>query len=274
MDSFIHVNGGVVYLRHNTISEHQKTLLFIHGLGESGLCFKEVFDDKRFDQFNILVPDMLGYGRSSSANNGDHSFDSQVKRIWEVIEAQHVQNITVIGHSLGGDLTTLLCASDRKNLVKSYINIEGDITQYDVFISRKAVEAEQEGRFYQWFYDDFMNKQVLDEWGSKYESCRRYYASLQFCRPDAFLQNAQEIIYRNTLLPGKYKSEIGKIYLSLSPSIPCLYCYGTESVSSDTQAFLAEHKLKYEEFTGAFHWLMIDQADIFYSLLLEFISSR
>ena len=33
------------YIRHNEITPGRMTLLFLHGLGESGQCFQEAFDD-------------------------------------------------------------------------------------------------------------------------------------------------------------------------------------------------------------------------------------
>ena len=70
--------------------------------------------------------------------------------------------------------------------------------------------------------------------------------------------------------PGKYKSETGRIYCSLS--IPKVFCYGTESVSSGTIDFLKENNLEYQVFDDAFHWLMTDKTNEFYSFLYEFIS--
>ena len=78
-------------------------------------------------------------------------------------------------------------------------------------------------------------------------------------------------INTNTALPGKDRSETGRIYCSLS--IPKVFCYGTESASSGTIDFLKENNLEYEAFNEAFHWPMIDKAREFYSFLYEFISN-
>ena len=72
-------------------------------------------------------------------------------------------------------------------------------------------------------------------------------------------------------MPGKDRSETGRIYCSLS--IPKVFCYGTESASSGTIDFLKENNLEYEAFNEAFHWPMIDKAREFYSFLYEFISN-
>jgi hypothetical protein len=171
---------------------------------------------------------------------------------------------------MGGDIATLLCASDKKNKIIKFVNIEGNITQYDLFISQEAVKAAEDGDFTHWFHNEFMKEKVCEDWGQKYPSCKRYHSSLRYCRTDAFLTNARELCQRNTALSGKYRSKTGRIYCSLS--IPKVFCYGTESVSSGTIDFLKENELEYQVFEDAFHWLMIDKANGFYSFLYEFVS--
>jgi len=257
-------------IRHNEILPGRITLLFLHGLGESGQCFQEVFEDGRFDNCNIVIPDLIGYGKSSESADGDYRIETHIEKLWKIIADLEIHDLIVIGHSMGGDIATFLCASDRKNIIKKFVNIEGNITQYDLFISREAVKAAEGGNFTHWFHDEFMTATVLENWGQKYSSCRRYHSSLHDCRPEAFLANARELFNKNTELPGKHKSETGRIYCSLP--ILKVFCYGTESISSGTVDFLDENELEYKAFDNSFHWPMIDRANEFYSFLYEFVS--
>ncbi len=258
------------YIRHNEIIPDRTSLLFLHGLGESGQCFLEVFEDRRFDNCNIIVPDLIGYGKSSESVNGDYGFETYIGKLWKIIDYFKIPDLIVIGHSMGADIATFLCASDKDNKIVKFINIEGNITQYDLIISQEAVNAAEAGNFTHWFHDEFMTAKVLEDWGQKYPSCQRYYSSLRDCNPEAFLANARELCQRNTALPGKYRSETGRIYCLLS--MPKVFCYGTESISSGTVDFLKENELEYKAFDGAFHWLMIDKAREFYSFLFELVS--
>jgi pimeloyl-ACP methyl ester carboxylesterase len=280
-ESYIRLSSEeIIFLRHNKLKKGKKTLLFVHGLGESGLCFQEVFSDSRFDDFNLLVPDMIGYGRSSCASNSRYCFDLQVQRLWQLVEHFYatfdINELVLIGHSLGGDLTTLFCREylDKK-IIKQYINIEGDITPHELFFSGQAENAFDRGGFAgfeTWLREEFANK-VYDEYARKFgDSLQRYYASLRFCRPEAFLQNAKELCLRNRKFPGeKIQSEIGKIYLSISEKIPAVFCYGTESLKPETIRFLEENNVNHEAFEGAGHWVMIDKKEEFYDFLYNFI---
>ena len=268
-EAYFKIGKEHLFYRSNEILPKRKTLVFIHGLGESGLCFREVFDDDRFQEFNLIIPDMIGYGRSSKSETGDYSFKSQIERLKKMLYRLETDALILVGHSMGGDITTLFCKADRKNIVKGYVNVEGDITQFDVFISNHAVAAYKENRFYEWFHNDFMNTRIYRALGRRYQSGRRYYASLSFCRLEAFLSNAQEVVKRNTSLKGKFTSEIGEIYSKLT--IPRIYCYGTESIPVETVSFLEANGLRSKAFEGAGHWLMIDKAKEFYDFLYSFL---
>jgi pimeloyl-ACP methyl ester carboxylesterase len=269
MDSFLSLLGNQIFIRENRRHPGRKTLFFIHGLGESSLCFKEVLEYDRFDKFNIVIPDMIGYGKSSSAHSKDYSFRTQMRTLWEMICRLGLTNITLIGHSLGGVIGTLMCRDDSAGLIEKFVNIEGNLTQHELFISGQAFQAEARGEFHSWFSEIFLKSVVYKEWGTKYESCRRYFASLNFCDKDAFLKNAQELYAMSRKLNDRYQSEIGEIYCSLS--IPKMYCYGTESANPRTIKFLKENSLDYLVFENAFHWLMIDHKEKFYDFLYDFV---
>jgi len=154
-ESFVKIGNEHIFLRHSKIIPYKLTLLFVHGIGESGLCFKEALEDERFGKYNILIPDLVGYGRSSESKSGDNSFGSQIDMLFYLIKYFELNDVVLLGHSMGGDITTLLCSRDKYGKISKYINIEGDLTQHDLFVSSKAVEADRENRFPEWFENFF-----------------------------------------------------------------------------------------------------------------------
>ncbi len=268
-EAFFKTGDELLYVRHNDPGPERRTLLFIHGLGDSGLSFEDVFDDARFDGFNLVVPDLVGYGRSSGCprQNG-YGFESHIARLWDLIRAWNLPPLTVIGHSMGGDLSTLLCRSDTGGVIEGFVNIEGVLTQFDLFISGRAVKADREGRFDPWFRK-FVDKTVYEDYG-RLRSGRLYHASLCFCRPRAFIENAIEIVARNSSLSGHYQSEIGRIYCSLG--IHRVFCHGTDSLRKETLQFIEENNLKVRAFERTGHCPMTDRTEEFYEFLSRFVS--
>ncbi len=271
-ESYLKIGDEYLYYRYNEMRPDRKSILFVHGLGDSGLSFEDAFNDKRFNNYNLIVPDFIGYGRSSgAADKKRYSYDLHVKRLWKLIRKLKLDNLIVVGHSMGGDLTTLLCHSDKAGIIKKYVNIEGDITQFDQTISRAAVQANKGGRFDRWFELGLKKRIVFDGLGHL-RSGRIYFASLSFCRPEALLENAIELVKRNTCLDGKFKSEIGKIYKELT--IPRVFCYGTDSLSKESLEFLKQNNLETKAFEGIGHCPMTDCSDKFYSFLYKFIQTN
>ena len=109
----------------------------------------------------------------------------------------------------------------------------------------------------------------MKKWGRKWASCRRYYASLQFTQPEIFLANAKEMYENNRKLPGTLSSGIGLSYCRLK--IPKVFCWGNLSLSKATRKYIRAESIENREFRQAFHWLMVDRPQEFYTFLAEFI---
>jgi pimeloyl-ACP methyl ester carboxylesterase len=212
---YIKIEEGTVHMVFRWEGNSRPTLLFVHGLGESGLSFRESLRKEYLMHINMIVPDLLGCGRSSCARSGKYSLALHCKSLISVLKYFNVDTneVILVGHSMGAD-TAILLAKDYK--FKGLVHIEGNITGDDLFITSQARNAVELGRFSEWFNTDFCEQLVYNSWGKERQSAKRYYASLMFCDQIAFAQNAVEMYERNmgTVLgdPG----EFGKIFIRLN----------------------------------------------------------
>jgi pimeloyl-ACP methyl ester carboxylesterase len=268
-EKIFRIEDDWLFVRHRELQGSRPVVLFIHGLGESGMSFREAFESGDMDGFAPVVPDMIGYGRSSGARSGDYCIESQIRRLWHLVDFLHIDSFYVVGHSMGGDIGTFMARSDMHRRIKGLVNVEGDLTPHDIFFSHRAASAAESGRFAEWFEKEFKEETVLKTWGDKWSSCRRYYASLQFARPEAFLANARELYEKNQALPGRRECLTGFSYAALK--IPKVFCWGSGSLAKGTLDFLESASLDHRKFEPAFHWPMIDRADRFYAFLSDFI---
>lgn len=264
--SLVKFDDKWMHVRHSNILKSRRTILFLHGLGDSSLAFLEAFQAPSLQNFNILAPDLLGYGGSSSDLNEDYSFRSQIQWLNRIIDELNISEFYLAGHSMGADIATYFTEYE-KDKIRGLINIEGNLSPSDVVISKQAVEADKRGEFNIWFKNEFMNRIVLKNWGEKWESCRRYYASLWFCRPQAFLSNAYEVWTRNLAVGNTLDTEIGLIFQQID--IPKVYCWAG-TLSEPTEKLINNKSIQNWGFKDAFHWLMIDKEKEFYSLLSKF----
>jgi pimeloyl-ACP methyl ester carboxylesterase len=273
-ESLLPLEDEWMFFRHSELRPDRPSLFFIHGLGESALCFREAFGHPRLRRYNLVAPDNIGYGRSSPAHNGVYSFDAQLSRLQKLVSCLKLSEVTLIGHSLGGILATLWCLSGPSQSLRRLVNIEGSVTQDHTIISTLAYAAfidcgNDFSKWRQWFETEFMARLVFDQLGPTGEACRRYYASLWFSRPEAFLANALETYQRTRATSVKGVNEIGAAYRSVT--VPKIYYWGQGSLPEASRRFLASAGLSHRGFPGANHWVMIDVAEEFYAALADFL---
>lgn len=267
--SLIKFNDNWMFVRHSSrINESRRTIMFVHGLGDSSLSFLEGFQAPGLQKFNIVVPDLMGHGCSSNAPDNDYSFRSHIQCLSRIVDELGISEFILVGHSMGGDIATHFAADDTDR-VRGLINVEGNLTPLDVVTSNQAIKADKRGDFEIWFREEFMNKTVLKDWGAKWISCQRYYASLWFCMSQAFLSNAYEVCQRNSSQPNTSESETGLKFQQIK--VPKVYCWGG-TMSEPTKRLIEDKEIQTWGFEDAFHWPMIDKEKDFYRLLAQFCS--
>ncbi len=265
---------------HNHLSWPRPTLLFLHGLGDSALAFNEVLSLSAFAHYNLILPDMPGYGRSAANAPAGISFDDYVRLLITKLTQSGCRNLVIIAHSMGGAIGSLICgklaelktSSDDSAVIQAhgFVNIEGNLLPADQFLSRSAVEQanRSENDYMRWMRK--FKSSLAPRLGLKQPPALvSYYKSLCLCHPGAFLANSHELVKRSGLPVTGELNEIAALYLSLT--IPKLYCLGSKSHPPETLALLkASHELN-KVYTNAGHSLMIDKAEDFYSDLSDFV---
>jgi pimeloyl-ACP methyl ester carboxylesterase len=80
-----------------------KTVLLLHGNNFGGFYFKVIIDGLTKEGFRVIVPDQIGYGRSSKPI-APYNLYSQAYNTWRILQHEKVDRAMVIGHSMGGML--------------------------------------------------------------------------------------------------------------------------------------------------------------------------
>ncbi|MFH1861782.1 MAG: alpha/beta hydrolase [bacterium] len=256
-------------MRQERVVDCTRALLFIHGLGDSGLTWEPLLAQPGLQDSTLIAPDLIGYGRSSSVSSEKgYSFAAQIERLWRILDHFRVEDVVLIGHSMGGDIANLMADGDQDGRIKGLINVEGALTQHDLFLSGKAAQAATEGCFNDW-WREFIAEKAWD-WG-EVPSGREYYASLRFCRREAFLEGAQEIVRWATKLNPPFQSRIGEIFSELT--IHKLFCYGSLSLPPETLEFVKQRNLPAQCFEGVGHCPHYDQTIEFVEVVADFLKT-
>jgi pimeloyl-ACP methyl ester carboxylesterase len=82
-----------------------KAVLLLHGKNFFGAYWKDTISVLAQQGYRVIVPDQIGFGKSSKPNihYSFHQLASNTKRL---VESLGVQQLAVVGHSMGGMLAT------------------------------------------------------------------------------------------------------------------------------------------------------------------------
>jgi len=80
-----------------------KTVMIFHGNNFAGFYFGNIIDALRKEGFRVIVPDQIGYGRSSKPII-PYSFNDMARNSRAILQSLKIDKAMIIGHSMGGML--------------------------------------------------------------------------------------------------------------------------------------------------------------------------
>lgn len=234
-----------------------RTLVWLHGLGESGRCFDAITLHPALSPYRHVVPDLPGYGRSpwparapSLVETGDEL------AAWL---AARDDDAVLVGHSLGGVLATILLERHPR-AARALVDVDGNVCVDDCTFSRRiAAFAEADAaraaeEVWTW---------VAGQAGTDV-ALRGYAASLAFADPAVLWRHARELVAvssEDTLAARRARLPVPVVYLAGTPG----------GASARSRTLLAEAGVAAEAIGPAGHWPFIDQPLAFADAVARFV---
>jgi pimeloyl-ACP methyl ester carboxylesterase len=251
-------------------------VLYIHGLGESGLCFERLMEEARLDGWTHLCPDLLGYGKSPWAAE-PLSLEDHARELARWLEGRRLDGpVVLLGHSMGGVVGLLLC-EQRPDLVRAFLNVEGNISLDDCTFSSRAAAVEPE-EFRARGMARLIGAIHADSFGSGQRALRDYFVSLRICDPRAFHKNSVELV---TLSRGRHprSGPQGRDDPQLAARLAGLpmeahYILGDpRGTGPRSRALLEAAGVPVSVVPDAGHWPFVDRQPLFVDRMVEFLEA-
>lgn len=86
--------------------EVKGTVVLLHGKNFSGNYWEKTANDLVKNNYRVLIPDQIGFGKSSKPEAFPYSFHILSRLTHDLIVANKAEKITLVGHSMGGMLAT------------------------------------------------------------------------------------------------------------------------------------------------------------------------
>ncbi|HXJ40149.1 MAG TPA: alpha/beta fold hydrolase, partial [Bryobacteraceae bacterium] len=87
-----------------------RTVVLLHGMNFGGFYFKGPIDLLRNAGFRVVVPDQIGFGRSSKPII-PYNFHDMALNTRTLLESLHIAKAAIFGHSMGGMLAARFAAA-------------------------------------------------------------------------------------------------------------------------------------------------------------------
>jgi pimeloyl-ACP methyl ester carboxylesterase len=218
-------------------------LWLCHGLGDWSGTWQRLFEAPALRDWELIAADLPGFGQSVTPPGlamGVEELAGRFKRLIEVLTPD--RHVVLVGHSLGGVIVTLT-AEQEPAWLAGVVNVEGNLTEADCFLSGAAASATDPDTWFQRFMD------TVNEEGATEPALRCYAEGLARASLRAFVTCSRDLVRLCV------DDQLGRRYQALN--IPKLYCHGG-SLSEESKTMLKDAAEDVAQFPGAGHWVQHD----------------
>ena len=164
-----------------------RTVMLFHGMNFGGFYFSGPIDVLRKQGFRVVVPDQVGFGRSSKPVI-PYNFHDMALNSRRLLESLGIAKVTIIGHSMGGMLSARFAAS--------FPDITDRAVIYDP-IGLTDPRYERRWRSADDAYKAAMAQTNDQRWQGFYANIRRYFPTPGAWKPE--YEKYVRILYAPTL---------------------------------------------------------------------------
>ena len=164
----------MAYMDIKPVKSNGKVIVLLHGKNFNGAYWKTTVDALSADGYRVIVPDQIGFGKSSKPAGYQFSFQQLAQNTKALLDQLKISRFTILGHSMGGMLATrftlMYPGMVEKMVLENPIGLEDWklVTPYvsiDQHFENELTATYETTKAYQLnFYYDNKWKPEYDEW--------------------------------------------------------------------------------------------------------------
>ncbi|WP_159023554.1 alpha/beta fold hydrolase [Formosa sp. L2A11] len=134
-----------------------KNIVLFHGKNFNGAYWKTTIEALTKEGFRVIVPDQIGFGKSSKPEHFQYTFQQLAKNTKILLDTLKVTKTAILGHSMGGMIATRFALMYPETTEKLILENPIGLEDWKLKVPYKSVE---------WWYENALK--------SNYESIRKY----------------------------------------------------------------------------------------------------
>jgi pimeloyl-ACP methyl ester carboxylesterase len=238
---------------------HKETIVLLHGLGGSKENYYEACKSDSLANHTLIFFDNPGTGNSTYYEDFLLNVDDLAAISSLFIEHLNISNFILCGTSMGGLTTLLYLKNDRKEKVKAYINIEGNLLPEDCMFSSKVVAYD-----FDTFDTLIFPKTILDMKAKGNTGYHIIANNLQ-------LNTNVKSYYNYSFQTVEYSATGDLLKQFIAVSIPKVFIYGNENNSLSYIPELIKSGVAVKEISNSNHFIFYDNPKELYEVIGDFI---
>jgi pimeloyl-ACP methyl ester carboxylesterase len=117
-----------------------KTILLLHGKNFNGAYWERTAKDLSAKGFRVIIPDQIGFGKSSKPHAYQFSFSQLAENTKAVLDQLKIDQSIVLGHSMGGMVATRFALQYPETVQKLILENPIGLEDYKTFAAYQTID--------------------------------------------------------------------------------------------------------------------------------------
>lgn len=164
---------SMAYMFEKAEQGNGKTVLLLHGKNFTAAYWGDVMKKLLSKGYNVIAPDQIGFGQSSTPQTYQYSFQQLAKNTKELIDSLKIKKVIVLGHSMGGMLATRFALMYPENVSQLILENPIGLEDWKTMVPYTTIEEEYKkelGKTRESLKKYFMENYFHNEWKEEYNS--------------------------------------------------------------------------------------------------------
>lgn len=145
-----------------------KNIVLLHGKNFNGAYWKTTIDALTKEGFRVIVPDQIGFGKSSKPLNFQYTFQQLAQNTKTLLDTLNITKTSVLGHSMGGMLATRFTLMYPEMTDKLILENPIGLEDWKLLVPYKTVDWWFQSELKQ-TYEGIKNYQLINYYDNKWK---------------------------------------------------------------------------------------------------------